>query len=463
MTIVAAEPDVDRPEQRANFVRGSLPDEGLFAGKSWRKTPEPFPVDPKLGKRLQGLGGALHRFIRAANKLYLDSAAGREPRWIADYLDLGKPEELIEHARNGSLEKELPRVIRPDLILTDDGFAITELDSVPGGIGLTAWLNETYSKLGYQVLGGPVGMLSGFRAIADSADVLVSLECGDYRPEMEWLVRRINEEFGSGGGRVWQAENYRPATVGTADDGGRRRRHPVYRFFELFDLPNIPSAQALMRAEAAGDLAVTPPFKPHLEEKAWLALFWMRPLREFWQRELGARNLRILQQVIPYTWIIDPTPLPHNAAFPRLEAQSWADVAALSQRDRQLVVKISGFHEDAWGSRSVVIGSDMSQRDWAACIEESLADFGNSLRVLQAFHKGRLVEQPYLAEPDDQIKNMTGRVRLCPYYFVSEGRSELGGVLATICPADKKLIHGMEDAILAPVVVSHDWWPREVA
>lgn len=458
MTTLAASPEVDLRAQRAAFVRDSLPAGGLFAGKSWRLTPEPFAVDAKLGKRLEGLGGALHRFVRAANKLYLDSAAGREPRWIADYLDLGKPAELIEYARGGA-QKELPRVIRPDLILTDTGFVITELDSVPGGIGLTAWLNETYAKLGYPVVGGPAGMLAGFRSIAESADVLVSFECADYRPEMEWLARRIDEEFGSGGGRVWQAESYRPAGA-VAEDAGRRRR-VVYRFFELFDLPNIPSAQAIMRAEAAGELTVTPPFKPHLEEKMWLALFWMRPLREFWLRELGARNLRILQGAIPYTWIIDPTPLPHNAAFPRLEAQSWADVAGLSQRDRDLVVKISGFHEDAWGSRSVVIGSDVSQRDWAAYIEGALADFGNSVHIMQAFHKGRLVEQPYLAEPGERIATMTGRVRLCPYYFVAEGRSDLAGVLATICPADKKIIHGMEDAILAPVTVANTRWSEK--
>jgi len=49
---------------------------------------------------------------------------------------------------------------------------------------------------------------------------------------------------------------------------------------------------------------------------------------------------------------------------------------------------------------------------------------------------------------------MQGRVRLCPYYFVSgeghEARAQLGGVLATICPADKKILHGMSEAILAP-------------
>ena len=50
-----------------------------------------------------------------------------------------------------------------------------------------------------------------------------------------------------------------------------------------------------------------------------------------------------------------------------------------------------------------------------------------------------------------------GRVRLCPYYFVQgdgdAARAKLCGVLATICPADKKIIHGMRDAVLAPVAI----------
>jgi hypothetical protein len=38
-------------------------------------------------------------------------------------------------------------VIRPDILLTENGFSITELDSVPGGIGLTGWLNQTYAAI----------------------------------------------------------------------------------------------------------------------------------------------------------------------------------------------------------------------------------------------------------------------------------------------------------------------------
>jgi len=43
-----------------------------------------------------------------------------------------------------------------------------------------------------------------------------------------------------------------------------------------------------------------------------------------------------------------------------------------------------------------------------------------------------------------------GRVRLCPYYFVVDGQARLSGALATFCPPDKKIIHGMQDAALLP-------------
>jgi hypothetical protein len=49
---------------------------------------------------------------------------------------------------------------------------------------------------------------------------------------------------------------------------------------------------------------------------------------------------------------------------------------------------------------------------------------------------------------------MHGRVRLCPYYFVVDGKASLRGALATVCPADKKLLHGMKDAIMVPTAVA---------
>jgi hypothetical protein len=43
---------------------------------------------------------------------------------------------------------------------------------------------------------------------------------------------------------------------------------------------------------------------------------------------------------------------------------------------------------------------------------------------------------------------------LCPYYFVIGGQARLSGALATFCPPDKKIIHGMQDAALLPAGVT---------
>jgi hypothetical protein len=73
---------------------------------------------------------------------------------------------------------------------------------------------------------------------------------------------------------------------------------------------------------------------------------------------------------------------------------------------------------------------------------------------LQRYHKPALVEASWFDFQRRETVPMKGRVRLCPYYFVTgeaeAARAHLGGVLATICPADKKIIHGMTDAIFAP-------------
>ena len=69
---------------------------------------------------------------------------------------------------------------------------------------------------------------------------------------------------------------------------------------------------------------------------------------------------------------------------------------------------------------------------------------------MQRFHKARIVEHPHWAHDSSELSQMRGRVRICPYYFVEPEKVMLRGALATIVPADKKLLHGMRDAIMVP-------------
>ena len=436
---------------RARHVRDALPPGGLFADQQWRVSPQPFALGPELAQELDTLGRVLLQFYRAVNLLYRKSVEGKQPEWIARWLDQGKPAWLVELQRHPALKNELPRVIRPDILLTEDGFAITELDSVPGGIGLTAWLGGVYSEVRSQesgVIGGAEGMLKGFASIfgdAQRVHIVVSEESASYRPEMKWLANQLN----AAGGRSFHLQ---PSTFNSPSPGDA-----VYRFFELFDVANVAGARRVFELATEKQIRLTPPPRPMFEEKLLFALLWNRNLRAFWRQELGESFLTRLQKAVPYTWVVDPTPLPPHAAFPELNLTDWRQLMTLSQRERELILKISGYSEEAWGARGVYLGSDLSAEEWSGAVTKALCDFDRSPYVLQRYHKPRLVEASWFDFDRNELMPMPGRVRLCPYYFVGgEGdaaRANLGGVLATICPADKKIIHGMKDAVLVPCAV----------
>ncbi|WP_367875211.1 hypothetical protein [Luteolibacter sp. Populi] len=416
-------------------ITAALPEGGLFNG-GWRYSPEPLKLTKAEARSLSSLGHPLAQFQQVSDELYRRSGAGKLPKWMAATLDTGKPEWMTELQKSPGLRNALPRVIRPDLILTDGGFALTELDSVPGGIGITAWLSRLYADAGFPVLGGRDGMIFGFSSVlAEDGAILLSQESADYRREMEWLARE------TGGGRtVEAAEEYQP-------DG-----RALYRFFEWFDWKAIPAARTLAEASANG-YPLTPPCKPHLEDKLWLALLWTPALKPVWEKALRGSHLERIREIVPRSWVVDPSPLPPQAALPGLDVNSWEEVAHFSQKQRRLVLKISGFHETAWGSRGVHIGHDMPQGDWDEKVHAAMADFGTQPWIMQEFHEGRIVEHPVFRE-DGSVEMVKGRVRVCPYYFTDDqGHTSLAGVLATLAPADKKKIHGMRDAVLLPCVV----------
>ena len=420
-----------------------MPAGGLFAGQQWRVAIRPFAIEAKLAKELETLGRVLLQFNRAVNLLYRQSFSGKQPEWIAQWLDAGKPSWLVELQRSAAFKNDVPRVIRPDILLTEEGVAITELDSVPGGIGLTGWLNETYAASGAKVIGGADGMVNGFGSIfgdAAKVNIFVSEESATYKPEMEWISAK-NPRF----------------VVGSSPANG----DAVYRFFELFDAENVAGAKEIFERASRGEVFLTPPPKPIFEEKMLFALLWNRNLREFWRREMGESFFQRMLKMTPYTWLIDPTPLPPAGAFPELNLTDWEQLKALSQRERNLVLKISGFSPQAWGSRGVYVGADLPAEEWAAAVDTAIKGAQTNPFVLQRFQKPKTIPAEWFDFASGAPVTMNGRVRLCPYYFVSgaagQERANLGGILATIVPADKKIVHGMSEAVLAPCMEA----PRE--
>ena len=492
---------------RCETIRAQLRQAGLFpslpgqdsasgpaaTATTWRIAVAPFPLTNDQLDFFHQLGPQLLAFYRALNRLYTDSVRGLQPAWVASYLDQGKPEGLLTYSRMKRFRDQLPAVIRPDIIPTQDGMVITELDSVPGGIGITGALTEIYSQCLsvndhvsehasststpyplpltphlLKIVGGSEGMVHGFASMlrAQIAQhrgciaILISEEAKDYRPEMKWLASRL---------RVMGLDAYcvEPRQIRFSEEGlriaGEGTDQPIaliYRFYELFDLPNIPKSELVQYAIKKDRVAVTPPYKPALEEKLAFALLHHPALRPFWEQALGRDVFLHLAAVMPRTWILDPAPIPPSATIPGLAlgervVMNWRDLATATQKERHFVIKPSGFSELAWGSRGVSVGHDMPQSEWAEAIEKALTSFHQTPYILQEFHKGRLYELDYFDPISGEMNRMSGRARLSPYYFMSGERAELAGILATICPADKKVIHGMKDAIMAPCAIAH--------
>jgi hypothetical protein len=447
--------------------------QSLFESKTWLYSPEPFPLNNDQFAEIVAIGQACHDFNRALEILYLRSAEdknllrNRELRtpWVAGYLDRGKPLGLISHARGKALRGTHPRVIRPDLLLTDNGFILSELDSVPGGIGLTGYLNRLYAKAGFNVIGANDVMLEAFYAMLSSRAptiatpyiaIVVSDEAATYRPEMQWLARELR----SRGRRVHVFHPNDVMPIGESIcvdiDGSPQKVDVLYRFWELFDLANVPIARYLLDAHTEMQLLVHPPMRHFYEEKLCMALFHHPMLEDFWRENLSRPSLRLLRQIIPHTWIMDPVELPPNAVLdaPWIDGKPihrWQQLVDAGKKDRNLIIKVSGFHETAWGARSVTLGSDSSRNDWQAAIENAIAGSDKNLYILQTYHKPARLQHPVYRD-DGSIYCMEGRMRLCPYYFVDEKsqQTQLSGVLATFCPADKKIIHGMKDAAMMP-------------
>jgi hypothetical protein len=461
-------------------IRAALAEQPLFEAKSWQLSPEAWPLTPEQVTQLEAIGAACLEFHQALESLYLRSVAGKNllrnkplvAPWVADYLDRGKPAALVAHARDPKNRGAFPTVLRPDLLLTDEGFVMTELDSVPGGIGLTAFLNRLYASAeGTTLVGAGDAMIANFYASLaalrpEARNPLIALvvsdEAATYRPEMEWLAHQLQLQ----GKRVFclRPDELFPLENALFFDveGNPEKIDIIYRFFELFDLENIRTQKFFFEAWAAGEVKLAPPMRPFQEEKLALALFHHHLLQDYWAEALSGRSLKLLRSLIPASWIMDPAPLPPGAVLdgPKAGGRSlndWRDLAQASQKERDLIIKISGYHETAWGARSVVLGSDCSREEWQQGVERAVELAPTNLHVLQVYKKPRRIEHP-VYDPPEAGQNpagtmKAGRLRLCPYYFVVDGAPRLSGALATFCPPDKKIIHGMQDAALLPCKV----------
>ena len=187
------------PDHICADIQNSLMESGLYSQQAgngdntWRISPDPFHLSPNDAAFFQDLGQHLLKFYSALNQLYFDSVKGRAPTWVADYMDRGKPAELVEYSRMKRFKSQLPGIIRPDVIVKEDGFAVTELDAVPGGFGLTAQLMALYAREDRNIIGSAEGGIPSLfyqmvESVAGEKGCATARDVSDEAPE-SWSER----------------------------------------------------------------------------------------------------------------------------------------------------------------------------------------------------------------------------------------------------------------------------------
>ena len=87
---------------------------------------------------------------------------------------------------------------------------------------------------------------------------------------------------------------------------------------------------------------------------------------------------------------------------------------------------------------------------WRAAVDAALEVSRERVFIVQRYRKPMVLEHPVF-DAQGAVAPMPSRLRLCPYFMVQGADARLAGALATFCPADKKIIHGMRDAALVPL------------
>lgn len=440
---------IDAAIGHARVLRPTLRPNSAARFASFRIGPTPYLISPQRADELQKMGMHLKDFYIAMDELYRLSKIGNVPGFIARYLDAGKPSWLVELAQAEAFHGQVPHIIRPDLLLTAEGWRVTELDSVPGSMGLLSFFEQVYAA--WPLVGAGQTATAMARALTDfmspneQAAIVISDECSGYRAETTWLSRRWHDAglfIPTLNPERLQIQNGRVSYQG-------QRLQLIYRFFELFDIDNIPGAKELLHLGAVGKMKITPPPKPHLEEKMWFAWLHHPELQAEWKQLLGHESLAYLQELIPPTWLLCRDP----RAFAGGPLGSLAQLRQTSRRSRPFVLKPSGFSPLAWGGHGFSRGKDYTTGRWARTIDDYLALDSTSPYIIQSY----LQSEPQIVEhyqhSSESINSFEGKLRLCPYYFLHDEQVTLSGALATLVPLSKPIIHGMTDAVMVPTAV----------
>lgn len=393
----------------------------------FRVSPRPLELTKAQAHEVQILGGEVTQYVKAVDELY------HEDGELRAMLDTGKPEILLGDTMPEYL------FVRPDIIITPNGFTICEIETSPFGLALSEILNRGYIQEGFETVVGE-NVLGDYIRSAAPADgtIVYTSKTASYQGQMSFLADNIF----SNGKKSWKAEH--AAEIEDTDSGN------FYRGFYQSEYLTDPSIQNLIDTVLQNPrVNIFPSLTPHLEEKAILAVLWDRRWEHFLQSQLGNAAFNHLREVVPPTWVVGQEQY-FAPGLPNGITNSL-DLAGLSRSRRALVIKPSGFSTNASWSEGVHFLHEKSA-DKARELLQHATDETNSLHIIQEFRKGKNIPMEYM-HTDEELIPMAARVRLTPYYaFKGPQEGTLVSIKATACE-NTDYIHASTSSINTAVSV----------
>ncbi len=387
----------------------------------FRVSSTPFVLSPSEGHEIHQIGEDVTSYFTAVDQLYHSNGD------VKNLLDTGKPEIFCIDREARYL------VVRPDLILTSNGFTLCEVETSPFGLGLAHLLNSAYHQEGFETMVEPNVLVDHIQARTPIQGTIVySTRTEAYRGQLTFLADKVFSEDG----RHWAT-----ARVDSPDAAAEVQYRAFYLDEYLSDLFVQPFVDRSLEQSAI----ILPSLTPHLEEKAALALLWDRRFERYFAGELGEAAFRHLRAVVPPTWVVGQEQyfalgLPDGI-------QTSVELATLSKSKRAMVLKPSGFGGKSSWSEGVTFLNKCSAQTTKSLFQRAMAD-KNTLHVVQAFTPGKKIPMDY--EEEGEVINTSVRVRITPYFDTKEGK--LVGIKATGCENTHRL-HASSTSINTAVMV----------
>lgn len=391
----------------------------------FRVSPVPLQLSSEQKHELQIIGYDVTSYFKAVDELYQENVGG-----IRAILDTGKPQIFLTNQPSHYL------FIRPDLIITPQGFSICEIETSPFGLALAEILNRAYQNEGYETIVANGTLPEEIRKNTPiEGNIIFSNKTEAYTGQMTFLADQVF----SGNGRNWQAETIRQYVR-------NEEQSNIYRGFYLEEYFSDPFVRFLLDNPTGNNHQLIPSPTPYLEEKAILSFIYDIRFEKCLRHVLGDASFKHLREIIPPTWIVGQEQyfapgLPDNVS-------TSVDLAGLSKSKRTLVLKSSGFSDNSsWKEGVHFLHKESSQQ--ALKELHSAEEDKSHLYVIQQFKKGVNILMKYESQDNESTYlPMSVRVRLTPYFSVINDGQEgkLIAIKATGCE-NTDFIHATSTSI----------------